>query len=74
MGPSLLLFDHKYVFHSTSGVQQGDPLGPLYFCCALASLVTKIEQLKPVYNKWYMDDGGIIASEEVLLKVGIAFS
>jgi len=67
--PSLLLFDHEHVFYSLCGVQQGDPLGPLYFCCGLAALVTKIQQLGPVYNKWYMDDGGIIASVDVLQKV-----
>jgi hypothetical protein len=61
--------DHKHTFYSTCGVQQGDPLGPLYFCCGLASLVTKIQQLGPVYNKWYMDDGGIIGSVDVLTRV-----
>jgi hypothetical protein len=32
---SMLLYDHKDVIDSSSGVQQGDPLGPLYFCFAL---------------------------------------
>ena len=43
----LLIYDHESVFESSCGVQQGDPLGPLYFCCGLQS----------VYQKWYMDDG-----------------
>ena len=51
---------------SLCGVQQGDPLGPLYFCCGLQSIVERIAALD---NKWYMDDGGIIGSPELLLKV-----
>ena len=38
--PSILLYDHERVINSTCGVQQGDPLGPLYFCCGIASLTT----------------------------------
>src|SRR5256714_8370570 len=52
-----------------SGVQQGDPLGPVYFCCGLQSLIDRIAALQPVYQKWYMDDGGIVGSPELLLKV-----
>ena len=54
---------------SSSGVHQGDPLGPLYFCFGLSSLVEEISQLAPVYQKWYMDDGGIVAPVSVLVKV-----
>jgi hypothetical protein len=66
---SFLLYDHKDVITSSSGVQQGDPLSPLYFCFALNPLVKEITSLGPVYQKWYMDDGGIVASVPVLLKV-----
>src|ERR1700751_2210989 len=66
----MLLYDHKHIIESESGVQQGDPLGPLYFCCGILALVNEIEALHPVYNKWYMDDGGIIADVQPLLKVG----
>src|SRR2546423_4778656 len=31
----LLVYNHENEFFSESGVQQGDPLGPLYFCCGL---------------------------------------
>ena len=44
-------------------------MGPLYFCCGLQALVDQIAELHPVYQKWYMDDGGIIGSPELLLKV-----
>jgi hypothetical protein len=57
------------VLWSTSGVQQGDPLGPLYFCFGLSPLVEEIAQLGPVYQKWYMDDGGIVGSADLLCKV-----
>ena len=55
---SMGLYDHKHIIESMQGVQQGDPLGPLYFCCG-NSLVNEIQALNPTYNKW-MDDGGII--------------
>ena len=45
-------------------------MGPLYFCFALAPLVEEIAALGPVYQKWYMDDGGIVASVSTLLKLG----
>ena len=40
--PSLLLFDHKYVFHSTSGVQQGVLLGLFIFVALLLLLLRKL--------------------------------
>jgi hypothetical protein len=67
--PSILLYDHARTILSSCGVQQGDPLGPLYFCFGIASIVEEIEALHPVYNKWYMDDGGIVADTDTLLKV-----
>jgi hypothetical protein len=66
---SFLLYDHRERFTSSSGVQQGDPLGPLYFCFALNPLVQEIASLGPQYQKWYMDDGGIVGTVEVLLQV-----
>ena len=33
--PTMLLYDHKHIIESEAGVQQGDPLGPLYFCCGI---------------------------------------
>jgi len=67
--PTMLLYDHKHIIESEAGVQQGDPLGPLYFCCGIMPLVNDINELNPVYNKWYMDDGGIVADVPTLLKV-----
>ena len=68
---SMLLYDHLHIIESMCGVQQGDPLGPLYFCCGINSLVNEIQALNPTYNKWYMDDGGIIGDVELLKKVWV---
>ena len=65
----MLLYDHEFIIESMAGVQQGDPLGPLYFCCGINSLVNEIAALNPVYNKRYMDDGGIVGDVELLKKV-----
>ena len=65
----MLLYDHEHIIESRAGVQQGDPLGPLYFCCGINGLVNEIAALNPVYNKWYMDDGGIVGDVELLKKV-----
>ena len=65
----LLIYDHSSVFESCCGVQQGDPLGPLYFCCGLQSIIDKITTLNPTFQKWYMDDGGIVGFPELLMEV-----
>lgn len=67
--PTILLYDHEHVISSTRGVQQGDPLGPLYFCCGISVLIDKIQEFGPRYNKWYMDDGGICSSAEKLVAI-----
>jgi hypothetical protein len=63
---SCLLYAKDYVMPSSSGTQQGDPLGPLYFCSPLLEIIEAIQARKPDYNKWYMDDGGIIGDVEML--------
>ena len=67
---------HPMLFHlmgtisSETGVQQGDPLGPLFFCLVLhkfvATIVSDDEASHLLYHKWYMDDGvvaGTVARE-----------
>ena len=39
---STLLYDHRDIITSSSGVQQGDPLSPLYFCFALRTNVSEM--------------------------------
>ena len=57
---SNLLFKDN-VIHSSTGVQQGDPLGPLFFALALHPVVKAIEERVPSLNAnaWYLDDGCI---------------
>ena len=76
--PSPLHFDGT-VIESQTGVQQGDPLGPL--CCSLA-LDPVIRAVKSEFNVWYLDDGTIgesvldvvvdlVALEGKLLSLGL---
>ena len=49
-------------FFSCTGVQQGDPLGPLLFALVLHPIIMKIKAQCPnlKLNAWYLDDGLII--------------
>ena len=60
--PHLHLED-KYI-SSCSGVQQGDPLGPLGFAVALQPIVDMINSKVPnlKINAWYLDDGTLVGS------------
>ena len=52
-----LLFSN-YTIWSETGVQQGDPLGPLLFCSAIHPILEKInKECNLDINAWYMDDG-----------------
>jgi hypothetical protein len=48
-----LSYGNKIILSET-GVQQGDPLGPVLFCLALHPV---IKSLKSEFNVWYLDDG-----------------
>src|SRR3954462_6707757 len=65
----MLLYDHEHIIESRAGVQQGDPLGPLYCCCGIMAMVNDIQAMNPIYNKWYMDDEGIVGDVELLKQV-----
>ena len=49
------------MLRSATGVQQGDPLGPLLFSLVLHRLILKISKdhlsVNLLFNKWYLDDG-----------------
>lgn len=56
------LFIGKETIRSTQGVQQGDPLGPIFFSLVLHDLVLKIQSQVPTLDLqgWYIDDGTVI--------------
>ena len=57
---------------SESGVQQGDPLGPLLFCLVLHQVVCAIdtdsECTSLLFHRWYIDDG-VVAGPSLLFYV-----
>lgn len=53
--PSHLTFS-EFLLTSTSGCQQGDPLGPFLFSLTIQSI---IQELNAEFNIWYLDDGNI---------------
>ena len=53
------------VLRSAQGVQQGDPLGPLLFACALDAVLRKLPRGCRL-NKWYLDDGALFGPVSVL--------
>ena len=56
------------VIRSCSGVQQGDPLGPLGFALTLHPVVERIKSEIPnlQINAWYLDDGTLCGSPSEL--------
>lgn len=58
--PARLYVGDDYIW-STTGVQQGDPLGPLLFALVLHPPVHRIrDRCKLLFHAWYLDDGTII--------------
>ena len=58
---------------SQSGVQQGDPLGPMLFSLVLHKLVTSIEVamttcLHLILEAWYLDDGVLAGERSAVIR------
>ncbi|XP_026331470.1 uncharacterized protein LOC113238842, partial [Hyposmocoma kahamanoa] len=62
--PSNLYYGENSIL-SQVGAQQGDPLGPLLFCLAIQKIISSLDS--PL-NVWYLDDGTIGGSPEVVLQ------
>ena len=59
------LFCGSSTISSQQGVQQGDPLGPLFFALTLQSLITRLPPSLRV-NCWYLDDGHLVGTMDDL--------
>lgn len=59
--PSRMYFGEHF-FSCSTGVQQGDPLGPLLFSLTLQPLLLDLKAYVPdlVLNAWFLDDGSLI--------------
>ena len=64
------LFCHSNIVHSSRGVQQGDPLGPLLFALTLHPVARAVESLSPtIRQRWYLDDGTIVAAPALMANI-----
>ena len=64
--PAELRFGHRRILAST-GVQQGDPLGPLLFSLVLVQFLRFISFSETcLLNLWYLDDGTFIGTRSCL--------
>ena len=57
---------------SESGVQQGDPLGPLLFALVLQKLISSVDAVDEcmdlLYQAWYLDDGALAGNRPAVLR------
>ncbi|XP_076901857.1 uncharacterized protein LOC143556417 [Bidens hawaiensis] len=66
--PARLYVGNDNIWSST-GVQQGDPLGPLLFALVLHPLVHRIrDRCKLLFHAWYLDDGTLIGDATQVAK------
>ena len=73
LGTAPKAFHSMGTISSETGVQQGEPLGPLIFCLVLQKLVATVasddESSQLLYHKWYMDDGVVAGSDKTVARV-----
>ena len=69
---------HSLLWHpmgrifSETGVQQGDPLGPLLFALVLQKILNAIDAdddcIHILYQAWYLDDGTLAGKKSAILR------
>ena len=62
------------ICHHKSGVQQGDPLGPLFFSLVLWKITMAIDadddcSLALLFNAWFLDDGVLAGRKSALCSI-----
>ena len=71
-GQHPLLWSPMGTIMSESGVQQGDPLGPLLFCLVLQKVLSAIASdpncFDLLFHAWYIDDGVIAGSKQAIVQ------
>eukprot|EP00731_Ephydatia_muelleri_P021465 Em0014g56a len=71
-GSHSLLWHSMGTISSQSGVQQGDPLGPMLFALVLHKLVSSIEAdddcINLSFNAWYLDDGILVGERSAVVR------
>ncbi|KAL0210921.1 hypothetical protein P9112_009219 [Eukaryota sp. TZLM1-RC] len=69
-GKSSILVYENFDLLSSSGVKQGDPLGPFFFCLAIHSLMCELKEKFPEIDiVAYMDDISVIAPITILKQI-----
>ena len=57
---------------SESGVQQGDPLGPLLFALVLQKIISAVDMdvecIQMLFNTWFLDDGVLAGTKSAVLR------
>jgi len=53
--PCFLIYGESVIL-SEQGLQQSDPLGPMFYCASTQKLIAKLET---EYRQWYLDDGSL---------------
>ena len=68
-GQAFLIFGNA-VLTGTTGLHQGDPLGPLLFALAIFPLAQLVKSEVPslLFQLWYLDDETLIGSKDDLVK------